>query len=228
MSFGLPGILGSLRLQFISRVVPDVTFELLETLKLADGEYTLLHRHLERLNKSAEHFGIPVDMEGITSALQAHASQYQGKERRVRLLLSQTGHIRVESTVLIELSPVVQPVALAKTPISKQDWSLYHKTTCREVYRKHQNEHAGVFDVLLWNEDGNITEFTNGNAVFEIGGEKITPPRDCGLLGGTFRQELLHQGMICEGTIRLSDIVRSTQMWFINSVRGWVTVRIVQ
>ena len=48
-----------------------------------------------------------------------------------------------------------------------------------------------VFDVLLWNEDGELTEFTNGNIVLEIDGTLWTPPIDSGLLAGTYRERLI-------------------------------------
>ncbi|WP_436663797.1 aminotransferase class IV [Alicyclobacillus acidoterrestris] len=146
--------------------------------------------------------------------------------RRVRLLVSQTGEVRIESTALHELSNGVQTVTLASAPILKGDKFLFHKTTHRDMYTKHHSEHPNVFDVLLWNEEGQITEFTNGNIVLEIDGRKVTPSRNCGLLAGTFRAELLEQGLVEEEVLLKSDIEKATQIWFINSVRGWVTVRI--
>lgn len=204
----------------------DMSFELLETLKLEDGEYALLHRHLNRLASSSRFFDIPIDLRLITSRLQEHASQFEGMTRRVRLLVSPTGEVRIESAVLYELSNDVKTVVLANTPVSKKNRFLYHKTTQRDVYKHHQNEHPSVFDVLLWNEDGQITEFTNGNAVLEIDGRKVTPSRDCGLLAGTFRSHLLDESMIEEAVLTHSDIDKATNIWFINSVRGWVSVRL--
>ncbi|WP_436663796.1 chorismate-binding protein [Alicyclobacillus acidoterrestris] len=43
----------------------SVPFELLETLKLENGEYVLLHRHLNRLVSSARFFDIPIDLDMI-------------------------------------------------------------------------------------------------------------------------------------------------------------------
>jgi para-aminobenzoate synthetase/4-amino-4-deoxychorismate lyase len=204
----------------------DVSFELLETLKLKDGEYAFLHRHLTRLAASAKFFDIPIDLGLVTHRLQEHANQSKGTTRRVRLLVSTAGEIRVESSLLNELSQDVETVALANTPVSKKDRFLYHKTTRRDVYEHHQNEHPNVFDVLLWNEAGQITEFTNGNIVLEIDGKKVTPSRDCGLLAGTFRAHLLDEGIVEEAVVTHTDVARATNLWFINSVRGWVSVRL--
>ena len=206
----------------------DESFELLETLKLEDGQYSLLHRHLDRLAGSAIFFDIPIDLGLITNRLQEHATQFHGMARRVRLLVSPRGEVRVESTALPELSNRVEVVALAKTPVSKKNRFLYHKTTQRDVYAHHRNENPSVFDVLLWNEEGQITEFTNGNVVVEVGGRKVTPPRDCGLLAGTFRAQLLDEGIVDEATLTHDDIYRATSIWLLNSVRGWVPVRIIE
>ena len=43
---------------------------------------------------------------------------------------------------------------------------------------------------FLWNEDGYVTEFINGNVVYQINDQKFTPPVDDGLLAGTFRKFL--------------------------------------
>ncbi len=203
----------------------DVPFDLLETLKWEHGEYILLQRHLNRLASSAIFFGIPINLEVITDKLHDHAERFEEMTRRVRLLVSQTGEVRVESTALHELSHDVQTVALAKSPISKKNQFIYHKTSYRDVYQQHQDEHPTVFDTLLWNEDGQITEFTNGNIVLEIDGHQVTPSRECGLLAGTFRAELLDRGIVEEEVIIQADIKRATNVWFINSVRGWVPVQ---
>ena len=58
-------------------------------------------------------------------------------------------------------------------------------------------------DVILWNERGEITESCSANVVIDLNGELITPPIECGLLGGTFRSELLAQGQIVERVITI-------------------------
>lgn len=207
---------------------PDPSFQLLETLKLEGGDYLLLDRHLSRLSASANYFGIPVEIDQVLTNLQEHARQFPSAIRRVRLLVSQTGTIHIESAELPELGEAVLSVALADAPVSKADTFLYHKTTQRHVYQSHRDGHPERFDVLLWNEDGHITECTSGNIVLELGGKKLTPSRDCGLLAGTYRAKLLDEGVIQEGYLTQSDARKATRIWFINSVRGWVRVRLAE
>ena len=81
--------------------------------------------------------------------------------------------------------------------------------------------------MLLWNEEGELTEFTTGNLVLELqDGRKLTPPRDCGLLAGTLRAELLARGEISEQVLTREDLQRAKRLWFINGVRGWVEVQL--
>lgn len=81
--------------------------------------------------------------------------------------------------------------------------------------------------MLLWNENGEITEFTNGNIVVEIERRKVTPPIESGLLPGTLREKLLGDGIVEEKVLTRADVENATQIWFINSVRGWVPVHLV-
>lgn len=54
-----------------------------------------------------------------------------------------------------------------------------------------------------------------------------TPPVECGLLAGTFREHLLKEGKIKERTLTKSDLKICTNIWLINSVRKWVEVQLV-
>lgn len=199
-------------------------FELLETLRLEDSRYHLLDEHLERLRASASYFDVPVSVSDAREKLSEHARLHPRETRRVRLLVSLEGEARVESEPL-KLSPEVRRVALARTPVSRDERFLYHKTTRREVYESRRAEVAAdVFDALLWNEAGELTEFTTGNLVVELDGRLWTPPVKSGLLAGLFRAELLARGEVCERVLTRDDLMRASRCWLVNSVRGWVEV----
>lgn len=221
----------------LTRAAPR--FELLETLRLAAGEYVRLERHLARLGASARYFGWPDPAAAAHAALAEHARRWPQEGRRVRLLADAHGGVRVESEPLTltngagasasaaasAAEPL--PVRLARTPISPNDPFLYHKTTHRAVHEARRAEWPDTFDVLLWNEEGELTEFTRGNLVVELDGALWTPPRESGLLAGTLRAELLEQGELRERVLRKADLNETTRAWFINSLREWVQVRLV-
>jgi len=208
--------------RFLLRASAD--FELIETLRLEDGCYWLLERHLARLGASADYFGFPWREEAVRTALAAATSGRDAGRWRMRLLLDREGNCRVEGVALApDTEPVV--VALATLPVDSGDEFLHHKTTRRQAYE--ERALPDVFDTLLWNEHGELTEFTRGNLVLELDGRRLTPALTCGLLPGTFRAELLASGEIAEAVLRKADLARARRLWFINSLRGWLAAKLV-
>ena len=172
---------------------------------------------------------IPTQESEILIALKTHANQYPQQMRRVRLLLSQDGEIEIESVPYIPFDKdTVHTVALAKQAIDRNNRFFYHKTTHRQIYDEHKSMFPHAFDVLLWNDKKEITEFTIGNIVVKMNGEYFTPPVSCGLLAGTLREELVETGEITEQIIRIDDLKDADHIWMINSLRGWVPVQIDQ
>jgi len=202
--------------------------ELIETMRLENGRYARMDFHLDRLRDSAEYFGVhPASAlrDAAGRALDDHAHSAAGPAR-VRIVVSPEATVRLESSPL-DRSPTSLPlVALATSPVRRHNRFLFHKTTHRSVYDQHRAQHHQAFDVLLWNEENEITEFTIGNVVAELDGARWTPPRGCGLLAGAMRAELLAAGRIAERVIRRTDLARATRLWLVNSVRGEVEVRL--
>ena len=193
-------------------------FELLETIRWTpERGFFLLDRHLARLERSARHFGYTCHAADLRSALDGAVAS-SADTLRVRLLLSHDGTARVECAVLEPLTTPAR-VVLAHQPIAPGTVFPYHKTTDRRVYDTAKR--PGADDVILWNTDRQVTETTIANIVAEIGGRKLTPPVECGLLPGTFRAQLLDAGEIEEGIITIEELGAATRLWLINSVREW-------
>ncbi len=199
-------------------------FQLLESLLLNEGEYFLMKEHLDRLENSAKYFGFPFDSEHALKTLSNFASQNHLGVLKVRFLLEKNGDMTIEGQPIAQLKTPLK-VTLADEPVEKNNLFLYHKTSNREIYNRFQRNFPNVFDVLLWNEDGELTEFTNGNVVVEIDGIMWTPPVQSGLLAGTFREMLMKQEEIHEKVVTVADLKKSTKIWFINSVRKWIEVQ---
>jgi len=84
----------------------------------------------------------------------------------------------------------------------------------------------GVFDTLLWNERGEITECTRGNVALLLDGQWLTPALHCGLLDGVGREVALQEGWLSEGVVRVSDLPRVQALAFVNSLRGVIPARV--
>lgn len=202
-------------------------FQLLESMKLENGIYPLLPYHLARLKDSAAYFKFSVDEEEVAARLAELARDFPDGLYKVRLLLGRDGNLHAEAQ---ETAAMAEPVkcTLAAAPVNSANAFLYHKTTNREVYAQAAAEMPpDGFSVLLWNENDELTEFTIGNFVAERDGEFFTPPVGCGLLPGTFRQQLLNEKIIQEKVITKEELGDFDAIWFINSVRGWLRVEMI-
>jgi para-aminobenzoate synthetase/4-amino-4-deoxychorismate lyase len=113
-------------------------------------------------------------------------------------------------------------VKLSSAPIDSNDRFLFHKTTNRLRYDEALASVSGCNDVILWNERSEVTESSIANLVVRIGGQLCTPPLESGLLGGTFRSELLHEGTIHERLILKQELEAARSFYLINSVRKWM------
>jgi para-aminobenzoate synthetase / 4-amino-4-deoxychorismate lyase len=119
-------------------------------------------------------------------------------------------------------------IALARAPVDSSNPFLYHKTTNRTVYEAAAAACPGFDDVLLFNEQGEITESTIANIAVDIAGKLYTPPVFCGLLPGTLRAHLLQQGSLVERPITVAELLRSPRVFLLNSVRGIYPVEVVR
>ncbi|AXN36986.1 aminodeoxychorismate synthase component I [Peribacillus butanolivorans] len=201
------------------------TYQLLESIKLEDGQYFLLDEHIDRMMQSAGYFDYKFSETELRNKLQKYADSHYDSMQKVRVLLFENGDFEVSGQIIKTMEAEISAI-IAESPISTENPFLYHKTTNRVVYEKFQTRHPEFYDVLLWNEQGYITEFTNGNVVVKINGDLFTPPVESGLLAGTFRQELLRKKEIKEKLITKADLHNAEEVWFINSVRRGLKVNL--
>ena len=66
----------------------DTSFDLVESLRLSDGSYTLLELHLERLRSSAEYFGFICSRKQLEHKLNEGALAHPEGHFKARLLLT--------------------------------------------------------------------------------------------------------------------------------------------
>ena len=201
-------------------------FRLLESLLLEGSEFFLLERHLARLREAAAYFRFALDEAAVRERLESVRRQHAGR-CKVRLLVSLDGSLTVEAQELAPATGAVLRVAVHTEPVDSSSPFLCHKTTRRAVYDRARQSRPDCDDVLLWNERGEMTESCVANLVYAQGGVLWTPPRECGLLPGTFRQELLVRGEIRERVLRRDELAGVEAVHLINSVRQWIPVRLV-
>lgn len=225
------------------------TFDLLESLPLANGTWPRLDQHLARLHRSAQHFAClteawPLTEQRIMHALQELALQHPQGRFKVRLLLSQHGHIHVQAQALsgpeapawatlpsptalqaLATAAPLAKVVLASHAMPVADDFIWHKTTERSAYQAFPPP-PGMLDTLLFNAQGEITEFTIGNVAAFIHGKWVTPPVSCGLLPGVMRECLLKAGLLEERHLHVTELPHIQALALMNSVRGWIPVNL--
>lgn len=197
------------------------SFSLLETMLWTpeDGVF-LLNLHLERLKSSAEYFCFPYNERGVVGKISAEAAGLPKRAHRVRLLLARSGQVSCHAARFDPAPEENQArFCLARRPVFPNNPFLYHKTTNRGFYEQALDSCSGYDEALLWNQDGELTEFCTGNLVAEVNGELITPPVRCGLLSGTYRRWLLEQGTVKERVIRIEMLSGCRKVFLCNSVR---------
>ena len=200
-------------------------FQILETLALEQGVARHLDRHLARMAASSAHFGYPWDEARVRACLADLAAGHASGLWRVRLLLDGAGNPQAQA---FALQPTAQPVRLqlADRPLQEAhgDW-VRHKTTRRAHYAAFAPA-PGLFDTVLYNAAGEVTESTFGNIAVLLDGRWLTPALSCGLLPGVGRAVALEQGRVEEAVLRLADLPRVQAWAFINSLRGWLEARL--
>jgi para-aminobenzoate synthetase/4-amino-4-deoxychorismate lyase len=220
---------------FLNRA--DRPFQLLESLRLDHGNIPRLALHLQRLQRSAQHFGWPWPddlAERVKQALDQLAAQHPQGVYKIRLLLSVNGQVDAQASPLsgpgsqadqatTADSQTPLAVTLANQPMPHADDFIRHKTTRRQAYAPFAPA-PGLFDTLLYNQAGELTEFTIGNLALQLDGQWFTPPLSSGLLPGVMRASLIDQGLLAERVLHIADLERAQGLALINSVRGRLPV----
>ncbi|WP_051260985.1 aminodeoxychorismate synthase component I [Desulfovibrio inopinatus] len=211
-----------IKMRFVNRSLPE--FSLLESLLLEHSHFFLLHAHLDRLKASARFFDIPVEMDRVHHHLERLAGRLGRARYKVRLTVSQSGHIDIGSVPLCAQPRTVRSVTIHDVPVDPDDVFLFHKTTRRHIYREAAEAHPDYDDVLLVNTRGQITESCIANIVVQKRGRLFTPPQGDGLLAGTLRNHLVAKKIVVEQSLFPDDLMTADRLFLVNSVRRFMPI----
>lgn len=210
--------------RFLARAEAPV--EALETLRLEEGVALRGEAHLARMQRTARHFGLRFSLAEARAHLKAVAVQQPTGSWRLRLTCDLDGCL---AHTLTAFTLTAEPVRLALADramptLGPRAEYMAHKTTRRELYAL--DKPAEAFDLILWNEAGELTECSFGNIALQIAGQWLTPPLTAGVLPGVLRAELLAQGRIKEARLTREDLGRAEGIAFFNSLRGWLAAQL--
>ena len=219
-----------LKARFLTGLSND--FELFETLHASrDGGCRLQERHLARLAASSAYFGFIWNENAARAALQAACAQrVDNVPFRLRLALAQDGQFSVQSGALAPL-PATVNVMLAADATTADDLFLRHKSSVRTRYDAawRAAEAQGCFDMLFFNERGELTEGGRSNVFVRLDGHWHTPPLSCGLLPGVQRAAMLADPAwnAQETIITRAMLARAETILLCNALRGTMLAQLV-
>ena len=212
---------------------PEEAPSLIETMRVEPGHsLPLLPEHLFRLERSCREleYSWP-GIEEILDAIRACLATLDASSLwRMRLLLAPGGTLSLETSPMQPVTDVLR-VVLAGPRASGAEAFLQHKTTHRPWYREASewlSTHPDTFDVLFWNEDGEMSEGSRSNVyMLRDDGVWVTPPVKAGALPGVQRQALLDAGVVTEANISRDSFVQARAWRVSNALRGWCDARLV-
>ncbi|EON11300.1 chorismate-binding protein [Pandoraea sp. SD6-2] len=223
-----------LKARFLSALDPG--FELFETMRATRGDgVARVERHLARLAASAAYFGFRFDGMALRAQLDAVvATLMEDTVHRVRLALSHDGETAITHAVLAPLpDKTVSVLLLAENASATRaaDLFLRHKTTVRAQYDDawRAAEAKGAFDVLFFNERGELTEGGRSNVFVKRDGIWMTPPLSSGVLPGVMRNVMLADPAwaAVEAVLTREDVLNAQAIVVCNALRGALPARLV-
>lgn len=197
-------------------------FDLIETMAF-DPQHGIarIELHLARMKASAQALGFDFDRHAARNELQA-ATFRLDMPSRVRLLLSPTGAIAIETRAAPAQPAAPVAVALARHPLPPADLRRRHKTSDRRFWDEARDRSA--FETLFVDGDGGLTEGSFTSLFVRRGDRLLTPPLTRGILPGVLRAALIDSGDAVEAELREVDLADG---FFIgNALRGLIPARL--
>ncbi|MBL1213720.1 MAG: aminodeoxychorismate synthase component I [Ignavibacteriae bacterium] len=208
-------------------IKPKKYFELFETMLIENGKIFLLDEHLERLGTASEFFLFIFDLAKISSALfKAVEILDASKKYKVKLSLTKWGETKIEVSEIVD-SKSNYKVAISTKKIDSENSFYYFKTTNRELYSNELKKYSeqGFDEVIFFNEKDELCEGSFTNIFVKINDAWFTPPVNCGLLNGVYRQYLIdNDKSINEKILTMNDLIDADEIILTNSVRKTIKV----
>jgi len=180
---------------------------LFETIRIHNGVPENLHYHQARLNQAMQHFFEGVPPIDLLHHIEAPAGCKQG------IFKCRVTYGR--QVISIDFEPYTPKVIATLKLVEDNSISYSYKFADRTALNA-LREKRGDCDEILIVKNGLVTDTSYSNIAFYDGLRWVTPSTP--LLRGTLRSFLLHQGLISEADISLTDLRHYSKARLINAM----------
>ncbi len=206
---------------------PQSYFEIFETILINNSEPVFLKEHLLRMKSTAEYFLFHFDEKAILKKLFSLLKKLDNKKSfKLKITLRKYGDISFNISELPTFPDKIK-IILSHSRINSQNKFQYFKTTNRKLYDEEYLKFSakGFFEIIYLNENNEVTEGSITNIFLKRRGIIFTPPINCGILPGVYRNHLLRNSFdIKEKKIFINDLIEADEIFLTNSVRGQIKV----
>lgn len=209
-----------------------------ETLKVTGGRPFALTRHLDRLARSAEGLGLPLDLDRVRAGVEEVLARAGDGRLRVTVTGGPapygSGRGDAEPTVVVALAPAT--VWETATDVVSVPWTRNErgataglKTTsyAENVIALAYAHDRGATEAIFADTGGRLCEGTGSNVFVAVDGRLLTPSLDTGCLAGVTRALLLEWTPAEEAELPLSVLSEVDEMFLSSSTRDVQPVRSV-
>lgn len=188
----------------------------LETISIENGKALNLKAHVERMERTALHFGF------IAPSLYIHLSELTSPMNLLPgELREETGKIKCRVLYRETIQDITferyRPKAIQSLKMVEASPDYAFKYADRSALNDLVAKKDGCDDILIV-RNGLITDTSYSNVVLSKGEELYTPAQP--LLHGTRRQKLLREGIIREAKITPSTLHEYDRLYLINAMVG--------
>ncbi len=185
---------------------------LLETIRLEDGRFSLMHYHRQRFNEARKalfHANADIDLEEI---LQKALAQHPGNLSK-GLFKCRVVYDKVIRKIgfLPYVLPEIKTLQTVECNDINYTFKYEDRTRLQQLYALRGNA-----DDILIIKKGLVTDTSFCNILFYNGKQWLTPERP--LLRGTRRASLLAKGQIVTAVIRPDDLHHFTNIRLVNAM----------
>jgi para-aminobenzoate synthetase / 4-amino-4-deoxychorismate lyase len=205
---------------------PEKPFEIIETILVDNKKIFLFGDHLDRMQKAAEYFLFVFDRIKVEKQLSEIVNELDNKKYKLKITLDKWGRLNHFIYPIVDNAKEVK-IIISEKIIASQNRFQYFKTTNRKIYDDEYKKYSGLgfFDVIFFNEKGELAEGAMTN-IFVYKDKKIfTPPLNAGILNGIYRSNFIKKNpKAIEKTLLLGDLKNADKIILTNSVRKEVIV----